>query len=267
LIGEYIRHKPHIYLYATMDSLKLQLKDLARQIVTVANKSYIKNLSFESFDEAFELIASLELESKLVVVIDEYQNLTKLDKAFSSKLQKAWDMHLSNANIHLILCGSVISMMYSQVLSYSSPLYGRRTTNIHLKPLLFRYIKDFVPNCTKETMMQIYSSFGTIPKYLNEYDASFSFMQNINQKVLDKDAYLYSEGMFLLKEEFGVVEVDLAVEPRQITLDIVDEQIESLGVALKKLGYPFVTESMGFFDSSSTKAKSFVSCAIGKINS
>jgi len=70
-----------------------------------------------------------------------------------------------------------------------------------------------------------------------------------------------------LKEEFGVVEVDLAVEPRQITLDIVDEQIESLGVALKKLGYPFVTESMGFFDSSSTKAKSFVSCAIGKINS
>jgi AAA+ ATPase superfamily predicted ATPase len=186
-----------------MDSLKLQLKDLARQIVAVANKPYIKNLSFESFDEAFELIASLELESKLVVVIDEYQNLTKLDKAFSSKLQKAWDMHLSNANIHLILCGSVISMMYSQVLSYSSPLYGRRTTNIHLKPLLFRYIKDFVPNCTKETMMQIYSSFGTIPKYLNEYDASLSFMQNITQKVLDKDAYLYSEGMFLLKEEFG----------------------------------------------------------------
>jgi AAA+ ATPase superfamily predicted ATPase len=52
-------------------------------------------------------------------------------------------------------------------------------------------------------MMQIYSSFGTIPKYLNEYDASLSFMQNITQKVLDKDAYLYSEGMFLLKEEFG----------------------------------------------------------------
>jgi AAA+ ATPase superfamily predicted ATPase len=203
LIEEYIKNKPHIYLYATMDSLHLQLQDLSKQIVKIANKPYIKNLSFTSFEEAFEFVASLELESKLVFVIDEYQNLCKLDSAFSSKMQRVWDMYLSKANMHLILCGSVISMMYSQVLSYSAPLYGRRTTNIHLKPLLFKYIKDFVPNCDKETMMQIYSSFGTIAKYLGEYEPSLSFMQNIEQKVLNKDSYLYSEGNFLLKEEFG----------------------------------------------------------------
>jgi len=69
-----------------------------------------------------------------------------------------------------------------------------------------------------------------------------------------------------LREQFGEVEVNLEVEPRQITLEIDDSHIEALGVALKRLGYPFITEEMGFVDSSSAKAKSFVSCAIGKIN-
>lgn len=69
-----------------------------------------------------------------------------------------------------------------------------------------------------------------------------------------------------LAEEFGKVDVDLSKEPREITLDIDDEQIENLGKALKKLGYPFLSEEMGFVDSTSAKAKSFVSCAIGKIN-
>ncbi len=69
-----------------------------------------------------------------------------------------------------------------------------------------------------------------------------------------------------LKDEFGEVEVDLTVEPRVITIDIEDDQIDALGSALKKLGYPFITEDMGFVDSTTAKAKSFVSCAVGKMN-
>jgi len=69
-----------------------------------------------------------------------------------------------------------------------------------------------------------------------------------------------------LFEEFGKVEVNLDVNPREITLDIAEDKIETLGVHLKGLGYPFITEKMGFVDGSSAKAKSFISCAIGKIN-
>ena len=70
-----------------------------------------------------------------------------------------------------------------------------------------------------------------------------------------------------LFEKFGEVEVDLEKEPREITLDIEEKEIPALGEALKKLGYPFITEKMGFVDGTSAKAKSFVSCAIGKMNS
>ena len=69
-----------------------------------------------------------------------------------------------------------------------------------------------------------------------------------------------------LLEKFGNVEVNLDKEPREITLNIEEPDIVKLGEELKKLGYPFVTEKMGFVDGTSAKAKSFVSCAIGKIN-
>jgi len=64
-----------------------------------------------------------------------------------------------------------------------------------------------------------------------------------------------------------LIEVDLNVIPRKITLEIDDKDIDKLGKALKKLGYPLASEEMSFMDSTSTKAKSFVSCAIGKMNS
>ena len=69
-----------------------------------------------------------------------------------------------------------------------------------------------------------------------------------------------------LEEQFGAVEVDLSVEPRKITVDIEDAQMDDLAIALKKLGYPLVTEEMGFVDGATAKAKSFVSCAVGKMN-
>ena len=69
-----------------------------------------------------------------------------------------------------------------------------------------------------------------------------------------------------LKETFGEVEVDLEVEPRVISLNIDEENIPELRVKLKKLGYPMSDEDLTKFEDISTTAKSYVSCAIGKIN-
>jgi len=69
-----------------------------------------------------------------------------------------------------------------------------------------------------------------------------------------------------LAQEFGEVEVDLEVLPRVITLDIEEQDIEKLKAKVKAMGYPFASESMGFVDETATKAKSFISCAVGKID-
>ncbi len=69
-----------------------------------------------------------------------------------------------------------------------------------------------------------------------------------------------------LKDEFGEIEVNLEVTPREITLDLADDKLDSLHDALKGLGYPISGESFGFIEDTSIKAKSFVSCAIGKVD-
>ncbi len=70
-----------------------------------------------------------------------------------------------------------------------------------------------------------------------------------------------------LKEEFGDVEVNLDVNPRQITLDVEDEQKEALKLKLRSLGYPLTSDELSGLQKATTTAKSFVSCAIGKMNS
>ena len=69
-----------------------------------------------------------------------------------------------------------------------------------------------------------------------------------------------------LKDKFGDVEVNLDVMPREITLDIDESREEELKASLRKLGYPFSKDQLSTFQTVETKAKSFISCAIGKIN-
>jgi len=69
-----------------------------------------------------------------------------------------------------------------------------------------------------------------------------------------------------LLKQFGEVEVNLDIEPRQITLDIQEQNIQSLRDKLKSLGYPMSDENLDTIEKITTNAKSFVSCAIGKID-
>lgn len=66
---------------------------------------------------------------------------------------------------------------------------------------------------------------------------------------------------------FEEVSVDLSCEPRRVTVNIVDEaQLALFKSTLIKLGYPLSHSSVGLVENTVLKAKSFVSCAIGKIN-
>lgn len=69
-----------------------------------------------------------------------------------------------------------------------------------------------------------------------------------------------------LEEKFGKIEVNLEIIPREITLDIDENRLNELAEALKGLGYPLSSQKLGLIDSTTSKAKSFVSCAIGKMD-
>jgi len=69
-----------------------------------------------------------------------------------------------------------------------------------------------------------------------------------------------------LENDFGEVEVDLTKTPREITLEISEDQIETLRLKLRNVGYPLSDDNLSTLENVGAKAKSFVSCAIGKMN-
>ena len=70
-----------------------------------------------------------------------------------------------------------------------------------------------------------------------------------------------------LEPLFGEVDVNLDVHPREITLKMEEEQMPRLQQALRDIGYPLSTDKLGLIDTASTKVKSFVSCAVGRMES
>lgn len=60
----------------------------------------------------------------------------------------------------VILCGSLVTLMSAQVLNYESPLHGRRTAQIHMRPLPFRFYGDFFENKNRRELVEFYSVTG-----------------------------------------------------------------------------------------------------------
>lgn len=69
-----------------------------------------------------------------------------------------------------------------------------------------------------------------------------------------------------LKSEFGEVIVDLEKVPREISLDLDEDRVELLKQKLRSIGYPLVDDELSIGQNINAKAKSFVSCAIGKLD-
>jgi preprotein translocase subunit SecA len=77
-----------------------------------------------------------------------------------------------------------------------------------------------------------------------------------------KESYeMFIELVSSIKHE--IVRVLFSVQIR----DKEQEEIDALKQKMKSLGYPFSDEKLGTIDTIGTKAKSFVSCAIGKMDS
>jgi uncharacterized protein len=181
---------------------KRSLKEL---IASFTQNQLLKSGTNFSWDGLFMAFKDYQSEVKKVIVIDEFQYLCKINPAFPSIFQRIWDNLLKNEPIMVILCGSLISMMESQVLGYSSPLYGRRTGQIKMKQISFLNYHEFFPEKNEDELIQYYSITGGVPKYIEAFAATGNVFDAIQNNVLNKQSYLYEEPVFLLEKEVGEI--------------------------------------------------------------
>ena len=204
LIKEFIKDKNAFYFFADKQSENIQLERFKNQLAQHFKDEFLKKIVINDWDILFEYLLGKIENKKFILVIDEFQYLCIINKSFSSIFQRIYDEKIAGKNIMIILCGSLISMMYSEVLSYSSPLYGRRTSQIKLQPIKFEYYKEFFSEKkSHKELIEFYSITGGVPKYILEFDREKSPLWNIENNIFNKDNFLYSEPKFLLQEEIS----------------------------------------------------------------
>ena len=154
----------------------------------------------DGFVEAFRYLET-RVDGPYVVAIDEFSYLVEDDDSIPSVFQTIVDDILDGTSISLVLLGSSISMMEDGVLSYDSPLYGRRTGQWRLEPLSFADLTPFFPNYDVDTRIRAYSVLGGVPAYLEQFDPDRSLLDNVEASILSKGEFLYEEPEFLLRQE------------------------------------------------------------------
>lgn len=202
LINEFCKDKPAIFFSALLEeTVKDNLKTLSRAIHSYKDPDAVAIPEYNSFDDAFDEITRLAKLTRLVFVIDEYPYLAKCAPSISSRIQRLIDHAWSNTGLYLILCGSSMSFMETQVLGYESPLYGRRTAQFKIEPLTYRETAIFNEELDNVHNAFVYGVTGGIPHYINKLNVKGDFDNALLENFFDSSAYLFEEPNNLLKQE------------------------------------------------------------------
>ena len=205
LISEFIKDKNALFFLASEESETQNRMEFKNKAAEFIGNDLLRESSVTNWDTIFKTIMNTEFEAKPVIVIDEFQYLGKSNPAFPSIFQRIWEEILKDKSVMVILCGSLISMMVSQTLSYNSPLYGRRTAQIRLNQIPFRYYNEFFSQKSRNELIEMYSVTGGVPKYIQSFADSNNIYTAIQKGVLNKSSYLYDEPHFLLQQEVNEI--------------------------------------------------------------
>lgn len=201
LISEFIKNKNALFFLASEES-EVQNRNMFKdKVAEFLDNELLRNVQVSDWDMIFKVLMDTKFEQKPIIVIDEFQYLGKMNPAFPSIFQRIWEEILKDKEVMVILCGSLISMMVSQTLAYHSPLYGRRTAQICLKQIPFRYYREFFPEKAENECIELYSVTGGVPKYIESFSEERDIYEAIDHHVLNQSSYLYDEPYFLLQQE------------------------------------------------------------------
>lgn len=202
LLRQFMKDHLHVYFLADRQSELEQLRNFSAALGQHFADSVIIEQPLRSWDLAFRYFGQkLSGQSKLILILDEFPYLVEANTALPSIIQKYWDSEWQKRKLFLILCGSSVSFMERELLSYKNPLYGRITGQLHLEPFKFSQTAQFFPRLDRYRLFDIYSVFGGMPAYLCQVDPAADIYTNIAEQVLRKDKILFNEVHLVLREQ------------------------------------------------------------------
>ena len=206
LVREAYNDKPFVYFFvarkAEADLCEVYLEE-------INEKLGIPTLgSSRKFSDIFRYLMQLSVTQSFTLVIDEFQDFFRVNKAVFSEMQNIWDEFEKKSHINLIVCGSIYSLMQKIFKDKKEPLYGRNTGELKLKSfrpsVLKQIMADAKPDYSKEDLLALFTFTGGVAKYVNQLvDAGATDKDAMIRHIISPNSTFLTEGKNNLIEEFG----------------------------------------------------------------
>lgn len=94
-----------------------------------------------------------------------------------------------------------MGFMEKEVLGAKSPLFGRRTGQLHMEPFDYKTSVEFLGGLSNEDKLNLYGAVGGAAMYLEQVRPDVTFKENIVNLFMKPTGYLYEEPQLLLRQE------------------------------------------------------------------
>jgi len=207
LVKYFIENKPHFYFLSKQRAIEKEFLDFKEKV----SRKFNVFLEANNFENLFEEIdKKISKGKRFVIVVDEFTYWIINNKGIVSEFQYYWDEILSKKNIMLIFLGSYMPVIEDVLLSYKSPIYGRKTGQIELSQMPLISLKEFFPKKSVAELIEIYGFADTIPYYLLMVSKEANFKEML-KNLLSPYLNFYSDAEFLIKEELREYNVYLDI--------------------------------------------------------
>jgi AAA+ ATPase superfamily predicted ATPase len=205
LIKKSVEGREFLYFFVDRESEATLCERLARDAESSLGIILIDN---GRFSDLFKQVMMYGKEKNFTFIIDEFQELDKINNSIMSGIQNHWDEYRKKSNVNLIVSGSVYSMMVKIFESYREPLFGRATSKFNLGPfkpsVLREILKDYNPDFKPDDLLFLYMVTGGIPKYIEELmDNGATTFDKMLDRVCSPGSLFLTDGKTMLVLEFG----------------------------------------------------------------
>ena len=206
LVMKAYEDEPILYFFVTRSTESVLCEEFAEEL---SSKLQIPVLGkVERFADIFDYVMELSRNRPLTLMIDEFQDFSKVNGAIYSQMQRIWDLRKGDSHLNLIVCGSVYSMMTKLFRDQKEPLYGRQTEFLQIEPFTPSVVKQILafyhPHYNNEDLLALYTYTGGVAKYVELLiDAGATTAEKMLERIVAKNSYFIYEGKNMLIEEFG----------------------------------------------------------------
>lgn len=202
LLFDFTKEKKQIYYRAANASAKEHISLFGSML----ENTYDTKLSNYSYEEFFTRIRSGNA-SKLVLVIDEFQNIARRDETIFAHLLKLKAKRYYPGPVMIVLMTSSVVFAESGLETLDASFYGKIDHKVKLTNDTFLDVVRKFPSYSTSQCVEVYGVIGGVPEYVNRWNPSHDIRQNICEHVLSPTGFLFDEAERIILSELREISV------------------------------------------------------------